>query len=75
MLLPDNIHPELTIYYSGAIILDLYKNIDSYELEKLFDIVKRKYGMSLSTFVLSLDWLFLIGMIVVDEKGYAKKCI
>ncbi len=22
MLLPDNIHPELTIYYNGSIVLD-----------------------------------------------------
>lgn len=75
MLLPDNIHPQSSVFYSGALILDEFKNLDSYDLVELFNVAKKKHGMSLSTFVLSLDWLYLIEMIVIDEKGYASKCI
>lgn len=75
MLLPDNIHPQSSIYYAGAMILDEFQKKEAYEIDELFDIVKRKHKMSLSTFVLSLDWLYLIETIKVDEKGFARKCI
>ncbi len=75
MLLPDNIHPQLSVFYSGAMVLEEFKNTNVYEIDVLFSIVKEKHSMSLSTFILSMDWLYLVDAVVVDEEGCARKCI
>ena len=36
MLLPDNIHPELSIYYNGAIVLNELKKEDKQPIINLY---------------------------------------
>ena len=60
MLLPDNIHPENSIYYNGAIVLSILQKNDNIEMLELYQLVKKVRNMSFSIFVLSLDWLYLI---------------
>ena len=66
MLLPENMQPEVSIYYNGAMVLNTV--IDIYQ------VVKEKYEMSFPIFLLSLDWLYLIDVAVMDEKGDIKLC-
>ena len=67
MLLPDNIHPELSIYYNGSVILaELGKKTEKKLLELYYN-VKKSNDMSFSVFVLSLDWLFLIQSAQLNE--------
>lgn len=75
MLLPDNIHPELSIYYTGSVILtELEKKTEQMLLE-LYCNVKNSNNMSFSVFVLSLDWLYLIQLAQISEKGVVRKCL
>ena len=75
MLLPDNIHPELSIYYNGYVILtELEKKTEQMLLE-LYYKVKKSNNMSFSVFVLSLDWLYLIQLAKISEKGVVRKCL
>lgn len=75
MLLPDNIHPELSIFYNGAIVLsELNKNPQQRILD-LYSNVKKSNNMSFSVFVLSLDWLYLIDAAEIDGKGVIRKCL
>lgn len=75
MLLPDNVHPEFSIYYNGSIILaELEKTPEQMLLELYYNVKKRK-DMSFSVFVLSLDWLYLIQTAQMDEAGVVKKCL
>ena len=67
MLLPDNIHPELTIYYNGSLVIEQLRKEDSQQLLSLYEKVKD--DMSFSTFLLCLDWLYLIDAAYVDERG------
>ena len=69
MLLPDNIRPELSIYYIGSQILSILKNNRSLSLINLFQKLKEKSSVSFQAFVLSLDWLYLINAAEVNEKG------
>jgi len=70
MLLPDNIHPELSLYYNGSIILMHLKNKNSQPIIELFELVKAENDMSFSTFLLSLDWLYLIDAAKINKKGW-----
>jgi hypothetical protein len=75
MLLPDNIHPELSIYYNGSIILIELEKEPEQKLLELYHNVKKSNDMSFSVFVLSLDWLYLIQLAQINDKGVIKKCL
>jgi hypothetical protein len=74
MLLPDNLHPELSIYYNGALILkELYK-FPKFRFIDLYQKMKAKNEMSFPTFLLCLDWLYLIESAKLNEKGEVELC-
>lgn len=74
MLLPDNIQPELSIYYNGSLVLEELKKEDNQTILLLYNSLKAT-GMSFATFLLCLDWLYLIDAAKVDEKGCVSLCI
>jgi hypothetical protein len=74
MLLPDNIHPELSLYYNGSIVLEELKRKEKQPVFDLYQRVKNRNDMSFPIFILSLDWLYLINMAKIDEKGWVKLC-
>lgn len=74
MLLPDNVHPELSIYYNGSIILSELEKVPNQKIMDLYSKVKNNNGMSFSVFVLSLDWLYLIQAAEINERGVIEKC-
>ena len=74
MLLPDNIHPKLSIYYNGAIVIDELKKKDNLTIMNLYNNIKENNNMSFPTYVLCLDWLYLIDVARIDERGYVKLC-
>ena len=74
MLLPDNRHPELSIYYNGSLILKELKKTSHQKILDLYYTIREENGMSFSVFVLSLDWLYLIEAAQITEEGIVKKC-
>jgi len=74
MLLPDNIHPELSIYYNGALVLNELKKKDKQLIINLYQKIKDANNMSFPTFILCLDWLYLIDVAQIDERGYVELC-
>ena len=74
MLLPDNIHPDNSIYYNGAFVIDSLKKNTSYEILDLYQDVKAKKQMSLSVFILCLDWLYLLEIATFNSKGKIELC-
>jgi hypothetical protein len=75
MLLPDNIHPELSIYYNGALVLKELQKNNGQSIVQLFAILKNKTDMSFSVFILCLDWLYLIDAAKVNERGNVELCL
>jgi hypothetical protein len=68
MLLPDNIHPNNSIYYNGAIVLNILQEHKSMEMLALYDLVKKNNNMTFPIFILSLDWLYLIDSVISKEE-------
>lgn len=62
MLLPDNIHPENSIYYNGSIVLQALQSQNKIEMLDLYARAKEIQDMSFPVFVLCLDWLYLINI-------------
>ena len=69
MLLPENMQPEISIYYNGAMILKELKSSISNSTIDIYQIVREKYAMTFPILLLSLDWLYLINIASIDEKG------
>ncbi len=74
MLLPDNIHPENSIYYNGAYVIDALNNKSSFEILDLYQEVKLKRSMTFSVFILCLDWLYLLDVAKINSKGEIEIC-
>lgn len=74
MLLPDNIHPDNTIYYNGAFVLQSLQKKNVQTLLELYQNVKQKVNLSFSVFILCLDWLYLIDVARIDINGEVKLC-
>lgn len=64
MLLPDNIHPENSIYYNGSIVLQVLQKQAKQNLLDLYQNAKKQRNMSFPVFLLCLDWLYLINVAV-----------
>lgn len=74
MLLPDNIQPELSIYYNGALVLNELQENGKQSIINLYQKIKNTNNMSFSTFILCLDWLYLIDVAQIDEGGDVELC-
>jgi hypothetical protein len=74
MLIPDNIHPESSIYYNGAIVLQTLQKQAKQNLLDLYQNVRKHRKMSFSVFVLCLDWLYLINVAILNQNGEVELC-
>ncbi len=74
MLIPDNIHPENTIYYNGAFVLQSLQQNSPQDMFNLYQDVKIKRDISFPVLVLCLDWLYLIDVAKINEDGEVALC-
>ena len=63
--------PMLNPIYIGATILNELMSIDFTEMgiEELYAAIKDKLDMSYEVFTFSLDWLYIIGALDLNENG------
>lgn len=64
--------PMLNPIYIGASILNELSSIDFTEMriEELYSAIKDKLDMSYEVFTFSLDWLYIIGALDLNENGF-----
>jgi hypothetical protein len=74
MLLPDNVHPELCIYYNSSLLLKSLQQKSNQNMLDLFQDVKINSEMTFPIFVLSLDWLYLIDLAKLNKNGEIQLC-
>lgn len=74
MLIPDNVHPEQTIYFNGALVLKVIQAHRAMNVIDLYLEAISEKNMSMPIFVLCLDWLFLLGLIRFDHQGRVNLC-
>lgn len=63
--------PTLNPIYIGASILNSMaaSEYSEVEIEKLYESVKVEFGASYDVFVYTLDWLYVVGAIQLNENG------
>jgi len=74
MLVPDNIHPEATVYFNGSVVLQAIQKLRVQPVVDLYIASKSIRTMSLPMFVLCLDWLFLLNLIRLTPQGKIELC-
>ncbi|WP_373285333.1 ABC-three component system middle component 6 [Hymenobacter qilianensis] len=76
MLLPKDTNPKNSIYFYGAIVCNKLEEVKEGEIDflDLFTKSREESEISLQSFVLTLDWLFILGLIKLDKFGLIKKC-
>lgn len=74
MLLPDNIHPEQSIYYNGAFVLQVLSEQRIMNMLDLYASTQGYRKMSMPVFVLCLDWLFLLNLVSLNDQGGIELC-
>lgn len=74
MLLPDNIHPKNSIYYNGALVLNVVQQHKQLNIVDLYLKLREANDVSFQILVLCLDWLYLIDAVKVNNKGEVKLC-
>lgn len=76
MIIDKDTHPERDCYYLGAVLIDLLSESDTEEVDylDLYDAFNQQQSISINLYALTLDWLFLLGVISQGEQGRIKKC-
>lgn len=74
MLLPKDIHPVNSLYFNGAYVLEALRKIEKASLMDLFIESRKLREMQMPIFVLTLDWLFLAGLVSCNASGNIESC-
>lgn len=69
MLLPDNVHPRNTLYYNGAVIIRALRELGEANLLDLLAACRARVDVPMALFVLSIDWLYLAGLVRRNDSG------
>lgn len=74
MLIPDNIHPEQTVYFNAAYVLRTLQRHLRISTVDLYIQTLAERKMTMPIFVLCLDWLFLLGIVTLTDDGEVELC-
>jgi len=73
MLLPDNVHPENSIYFNASLVLETLQEFDKIDMLDLYQNVTKYRKMSFPVYILCLDWLYIINVAELNQ-GKVKLC-
>lgn len=76
MIIDKNINPERDLYYLGGVLIDVLSSQNNKEIDymNLFVLFNKKMAITINLYSLTLDWLFILGLVTKGEKGKIKKC-
>lgn len=76
MIISKDIHPERDLYYLGGKLIELLANSPTNTIDffDAFDKMKTTHKISLNLFTLTLDWLYIIGVIEKNSTGNIVRC-
>lgn len=76
MIISKDTNPEKDLYYIGAIVLESLQSVEdeTFEYLTLLHLLRNKIDISNNLFALSLDWLYLMGVVELTDEGHIKKC-
>ncbi len=78
MIIDRDIHPNRNLFYIGAIVLQLIQE-HQFGVISMMDIFEKlseklEHSISFDDFMLSLDWLFILGTINSNSQGDIIRC-
>lgn len=75
MIVNKDIHPKRKIYYLGALVIDLLKQSQKEDEDFLtvYNELNSIESVSIEMFSLTLDWLYVLG-VIDGVNGTIKKC-
>lgn len=76
MIINKDEKPKNTIYYIAACIYEVITTVNISEVIQIFEYITYEFNLEINyqMFLLSLNFLFLIGRIEINEQGEVK-CI
>jgi hypothetical protein len=76
MIIDKNTNPERDLYYLGSILIDLLQNKENKEVDymDLYALINNKREITINLYSLTLDWLFILGLVAKSENGKIKIC-
>lgn len=76
MIIDKNINPERDLYYLGGILIDILQDKNNKEVDymDLFTSINNKQEITINLYSLTLDWLFIIGLVAKGKNGKIKIC-
>ena len=75
VVLPIDVSPKESLYYIGGVALKIIKkNGKSIGFVDLFSELNKELSVSVSLFVLVLDWLYMVEAAIVGDDGEVRLC-
>jgi len=75
MIINKDINPEHSLYFIGSLIINELKRYDdkNFDFLEVYRGIRQNHLITMNIFTLSLDWLFLNGVVDI-KKGKIEKC-
>lgn len=75
MLILTERNPDTSLYYLGSLIIEFfYENNQQYYMTELYSQILKNIDIPLHRFILTLDWLFMLGVINENDSGKIVLC-
>lgn len=77
MIMPEYSRPENSLYFLGAELIKLVSknNIKECNVFSLYEIIKKsEINYSINQYLMTLNWLYLLGYLSLTEKGNIQLC-
>jgi hypothetical protein len=78
VIIDTDIHPKKNLYFLGAIVIEQFKlsKRKKVDIDSLYSklLLSAQYDISYDYFLLSLDWLYILGLVKLDSQGKINKC-
>ena len=75
MIILNESQPEKSLYVIGAFLVEKLRTYtESFYAVDLFVELESELEISFPQFLLTLDWLYLIGLLDTSDEGKLKKC-
>ncbi len=76
MIVDVNTPPEKNLYYLGAMLLKCLLETEDkkFDINQLYKVFSENEKISFVLFSYTLDWLFMLSLVRVNDKGEIVKC-
>lgn len=76
MLILTERNPDISLYYLGSRIIEFfYENNQQFYITELYSLIVKTINIPFHRFILTLDWLFMLGVINENGSGKIYLCI